>query len=131
MKKTISIILAALILLGTAGYLFADAFYTRDPSFKVKTEVFAAASAGQVSSSIVAGSNVLGFTFYDSAAGAAGLYDSASTTTIKAGTGVFAEAGVAAGGVNTVIFPFPRTISTAFGVLTSASTGRVTVYYEN
>jgi hypothetical protein len=130
MKKIFSIILAALILIGAAGYLYADGFYTRDPSFKIKSEVFAAASGGQISSSIVAGANIIGYTCYDSSAGACGLYDTTTTTLIKAGTGVFAEAGVAAGGTSTVMLPFPRTITSGFGVL-ATSTGRVTVYYEN
>jgi len=131
MNKTFVIILAVVLVLATAGYLKADPIYTRDLGTTIQSEVFASAGhsvGGQISSTIVAGNYIIGYTVYDSSAGIVGLYDADTTAKIKAGTGVFAEAGVAAGGTATVNFPFPKKLATGMGVL-GASTARVTVYF--
>ena len=131
MNKTFVIILAVVLVLATAGYLKADPIYTRDLGTTIQSEVFASAGhsvGGQISSTIVAGNYIIGYTVYDSSAGIVGLYDADTTAKIKAGTGIFAEAGVAAGDTSTVNFPFPKKLATGMGVL-GASTARVTVYF--
>ena len=132
MRKYLFVILAVMLVLATAGYLRADPIYTRDLGTTIQSEVFASAGhsvGGQISSTIVAGNYIIGYTVYDSSAGIVGLYDADTTAKIKAGTGIFAEAGVAAGGTSTVNFPFPKKLATGFGVLSTNATCRTTVYF--
>ena len=132
MRKYLFVILAVMLVLATAGYLRADPIYTRDLGTTIQSEVFTASgptTKGQYSSTIVAGNYIIGYTVYDSSVGIVGLYDTTSTTTIAAGTGIFAEAGVAAGDTSTVNFPFPKKLATGFGVLSTNATCRTTVYF--
>lgn len=126
------LILAVMIViaLSAAGRLLAEGVYNRDPGYRVKIEVIEPVTeTPALSTTIIAGNSVLGFTYTDTAAGTVGLSDSSSISTAMA-TYYFGEASVAAGTAETVIFPFPKKVDR--GVVTNAttSTGMLMVYYE-
>lgn len=145
MKRYLSFILAIMVLAGIAclsmvtvfggaEYAFADSgiAYTRGPDARVKIEVITASTfTPQAASSIAANDLILGYSVTGSAAGAHGLYDSASTSTVRdSGTGVFTEAYCAAGGVTTLMFPMPYTLTSGL-IAVLPTTSSINVYYED
>lgn len=129
MKKIISLILAVMLVISAAGLLKADVVYNREPGARIQISVTVTAQGQKLVSAIGVNNRVLGFTFADSSAGWCALYDAAASTSASS-TNVFGEAYVAAGGVNTVMFPLPRNIANGVVVGTNNSTGTVMVYYE-
>lgn len=127
MKKISIFTLAVMMLLVTASRVFADGMYTKSPDFNTKVEPLSVSTINVASSNITTGNRVFGFTFSDSTAGVVGLYDCTSITTVSNN---FGEAYVAAGGVATVIFPFPKKIVNGVVIGGTNATGRVIIYYE-
>lgn len=125
---------ALALVLGGASVARAESFDKGLPEDIVKTEVIVSGSASSGASSVVAAVTVsadaliYGFDFTDSSAGQAALYDGTSAQA-KSGTGVFAEANVAANGLSQVRFPLPRKLTTALVANFTNATGRVVVYY--
>lgn len=129
MKKILFFILAVMVMISAVGILNADVVYNREPGARIQIAVVTTAQGQNLVSAIGVNNRVLGFTFADSSAGWCALYDSA-TAGGAASTNVFGEAYVAAGAVNTIMFPLPRNITNGVVVGTNNSTGTVMVYYE-
>ncbi len=132
MKKTLSIILAVMLMFGLTASAFAEAMYTGGVDATVKIQSAAPAGPGAscvtLSTVITAGNKVLGFTYTDSAAGTVGLWDAASTGA-SASTNRIGEVSVAAGTAETVIFPFPKKLDNGLTWASTTATGNLTIYY--
>ena len=137
MKKFLSISLAIMLVLGIAGQGFSEAIYSRGADAKLQTVVVSASASPTLSTTCVAGNNVLGWRFSDSSAGNTALFDVAaaqsstgSTTLAPSTSNVFDEGDVIAGGEVIVFFPIPKTLTNGLVTKNSATTGKLTVYFE-
>jgi len=130
MKKVFGIILAIMMLACLAGTGHADVQYTRGTDARIKTETVINTATATLVSNITTNNRVIGYTFSDSAAGNVALIDASGVGTAPTAANTFAEPHVIAGGLTTVVFPFPRNISSGVVVDMSTSTGTVTIYYE-
>lgn len=134
MRKFLVLVLAIMMVAGTVGYLIADiggVAYTRGPDQRLKTEVLGGSLTATLSSSITSSNLVLGMTYSDSAAGVGTLADLAAISSLTpTSTSIFAEVFVAAGGCNSIMFPFPKPLTNGLVEKNSTSTGVMIVYYE-
>lgn len=130
MRKILSILVVALLVGG--GFVYADGgsiAYTRGGDARVLTDLHVGvASSGTLSTAITSANHVLGWTYTDSAAGGAALYDVA-TVAARATSNQFSEIYVAAGTEETIMFPMPRDITNGL-VSACATTGFIVIYYE-
>jgi len=128
MRKILAILLAVMIIGSAAGLLSAAPVYYGEPMQSVKTYTVALTAGKTLSSSVTTQNRVLGFTFSDSAAGAGAVMDNVDAATAGDST-VFGEVYVASGTAETVMFPFPRKITSGLVVMSTNATGTITVYY--
>ena len=126
MKKILFIILAVMML--TVGTANAD--YIRGSSGD-KLETIVQYGSGVISStSIPAGTRILGFTIAGNGATAfAGLYDTSSLTTTTVALCIV-EGSAASSQTETVAFFMPYKIVTGLTIVCNEATTAVTVYYE-
>jgi hypothetical protein len=129
MRKFLSLTLAVMFVLSIATMGWADVVYTRGTDARVSIVVHANSATPALDSTITTNNRILGFTYTDSAAGQVGLYDG-TVVQAKAGTGVFGEIKVAAGGLNVQMYPLPKNVTTSISYIMSTATGCVTIYYE-
>ncbi len=131
MKKLMSLALVVMFLLSIATMGFAEGVYNRDPGYRVKILNLAdvALYNATLSSTIITGNSVLGFTFTDSSAGSVVLYDVAAAAS-RGNSTIFGEVKVAAGTSQSIFFPFPKKIDNGFVAASTNQTGALMVYYE-
>lgn len=133
MKKLFLGLVVMFVMSGiTTGY--AEVHYLRGPDSRISIQCLQGTNymnspGAQLSSSIVAGHKVLGFSFTDSSAGGVGIYDEDAAAG-RIGGNLFGDTYVAAGGVSTIMFPLPKTVVSGVVVAFSNATGAVTIYYE-
>ena len=133
MRKSFSLVLVVMMVLGIATMCFAEGMYNREPGYTVKILSVAPAgpgsSAHQLDTTIVAGNRILGFEYTDTATGTIGLWDAAAVASI-ASTNRIGEVSVAAGTSETVMFPFPKKLDNGLVYSATTATGDLMVFYE-
>ena len=132
MKKILLLVLAVMLGLGIAVSAFAEATYTGGPDARVLTYAVGLTTTRALSTTIVAGNRILGFSYTDSAAGTGALFDASTVALVNGAdsTYVIAECSVAAGTSQTVMFPFPRAVNNGLVTGMSTATGALVVYYQ-
>lgn len=134
MKKTLSIILAVMLLLGVTASIYAEATYTGGVDALIQIQSVAPAGPGataqQLSSVIVAGNRILGFSYTDTAAGTIGLWDSAAIGSGCSATTRIGELSVAAGTAEELMYPFPKKLDRGLVYSSTTATGNLTIFYE-
>lgn len=127
--KKLSLIILAVIMLVSARVCSADVVYTRSTDARIKVEVTQSSVYPVLSTTITTANRVIGFTYSDSAAGKATLFDVATAATAAAAN-AFGEVNVAAGGTTTVMFPYPKEIDNGLVTFQTTTTGTLIIYYE-